>query len=160
MKNQRRLIKEKTENQTPGEFFYIQPIDGNMFEWHFTLRGMTGSIYEGGLFHGCFKIPNDYPLKPPDMYMFNNSGRYETNKKICLTFTSFHQEEWTPAWTLRSMMEALCAYFVIDDNGIGSIKSTDSERKLIAINSRKYTCPQCGNLINIEDKILNYHSNK
>ncbi len=145
------------DNQTPSEFFYIQPLQNDMFKWHFTMRGMPGTCYEGGLYHGYFDIPHDYPLAPPNIYFMNQSGRYQPNTKICLTITSYHKEEWTPAWTLRTMMEAVCAYFTVDDSGIGSLKSSDNERKAFAISSRTYKCPHCGDLASAEKLILESH---
>lgn len=38
-----------------------------------------------------------------------------------MSITSYHKEEWTPAWTMRTMMEAIIAHFVVEDKGIGSI---------------------------------------
>ena len=157
MKNQKRLAKEKMDNETPSEFFYIQPLPNDMFKWHFTMRGMPGTVYEGGLYHGYFEIPHDYPLSPPNIYFLNQSGRYQTNTKICLTITSYHKEEWTPAWTLRTMMEALCAYFTVNDSGIGSMTCSDNERKNYAKSSRAYKCPQCGEVTNAEKLILEKH---
>ena len=107
-----RLLKEKKVNKDGYENFYIQPLQSNLFEWHFTLKGAKGSSYEGGLYHGYFQIPKDYPLAPPNIYFLNKSGRYEINKKICMNITSYHKEEWTPAWTLRTMMQAIGAHFI------------------------------------------------
>ena len=107
-----RLLKEKKVNMNGYENFYIQPLPKNLYEWHFTLKGAEGSVYEGGLYHGYFQIPKDYPLAPPNIYFLNRSGRYEINKKICMNITSYHKEEWTPAWTLRTMMQAIGAHFI------------------------------------------------
>ena len=108
---QGRLRKEKKDNLPGSENFYIQPLDNDLYEWHFTIKGCKDTVYDGGLYHGYFQIPKDYPLAPPNIYFMNKSGRYEINKKICMNITSYHKEEWTPAWTLRTMMEAVCAYF-------------------------------------------------
>ena len=153
MKNAKRLQKEKQENLTPDEFFFVQPMHNDMFKWHFTLRGMPGSPYENGLYHGYFDIPNDYPFSPPNIYFFNESGRYQPNIKLCLTITTYHKEEWSPAWTIRTMTQAMCSYFIVDDSGIGSITKSLAERKKMAIESRKYVCPQCGPLLDIEKLI-------
>ena len=157
MKNMKRLSKEKLDNETPDEFFYVQPLNNDMFKWHFTLKGMPGSPYQGGLYHGYFEIPNDYPLSPPNIYYLNESGRYQPNTKLCLTITSYHKEEWTPVWTIRAMTQAMCSYFIVDDSGIGSISKTQDERKKIAITSRNYKCPQCGPLVDIEKLIIEKH---
>ena len=107
-----RLTKERKDNIKGDPSFYIQPLKDDLFEWHFTLRGPKDTSYHKGLYHGYFQIPKDYPLAPPNIYFLNKSGRYQINKKICLNITSYHKEEWTPAWTLRTMMQALTAYFI------------------------------------------------
>ena len=160
MKNAKRLAKEKEDNLTPDEFFYVQPLQDDMFKWHFTLRGMPGSPYENGLYHGYFEIPNDYPLSPPNIYFLNESGRYQPNTKLCLNITSYHKEEWTPAWTIRSMTQAICSYFIVEDSGIGSISKSESERRKMAITSRTFKCPHCGQLEKIEELILAKHKKK
>ena len=109
---QGRLLKEKKDNLKGFDNFYIQPLDNNLFCWHFTFKGQEGTDYEGGLYHGYFEIPNDYPLAPPNIFFLNENGRYKVNTKICMNITSHHKEEWTPAWTLRTMMQAIVAYFV------------------------------------------------
>ena len=156
MLNQRclkRLQREKEENNTPGENFYIQPIQNKMHEWHFTLIGVKGTPYEGGIYHGKIVLPMTYPIHPPDIYFFNESGRYRPNTKICLNITSYHREQWTPTWRISTMMNAVSAYFVCDEGGVGSMRLSAAERKKIAVTSRDYKCVSCGDLVQIEKKI-------
>lgn len=154
----KRLEKEKADNKIPGEFFYVQPLDGDMYTWHFTIRGVPGSPYETGLYHGRFILPKDYPLNPPDIYFANASGRYQPDVKICLNITGYHKESWSPIWSLKKMMEAICAYFVCDEGGIGSVNTNANERKKIAKESREFSCKQCGALKDIEKHILSTHN--
>ena len=79
---------------------------------HFTIRGPNEGGFQGGRYHGTFPFkhtflskimilgrmvfPTDYPFKPPDIYFLTPNGRFEIGKKICLSITSFHQEEWRP----------------------------------------------------------------
>ena len=154
MKNIRRLQKEAAENKAPGEYFYIQPLPNDMLTWHFTFIGPEGTDYEGGVYHGYFTLPANYPLSAPDIYYTNESGRYEPNTRICLTITSYHNEEWTPAWTLRTMMEAANAYFIDEGDGIASIRCSSEQRKEFAEKSRNYECSHCGSVAEIEKKIL------
>jgi ubiquitin-conjugating enzyme E2 J1 len=37
----------------------------NVFDWHFVVRGPTGTDFEGGVYHGRIMLPTDYPFKPP-----------------------------------------------------------------------------------------------
>ncbi len=150
----KRLLKEREENSKGFDFFYIQPLKNDLYKWHFTMKGVKGSPFEGGLYHGYFQIPVDYPMSPPNIYFLSESGRYMTNKKVCMNITTYHKEEWSPAWTLRTMMEAINAHFVVEDNGIGSLKKSSSIRKEIAKKSRSYECPQCGKLAEIAKKFI------
>lgn len=145
-----RLDKEKVENETPGEGFYAQPTADSKFKWHFTLRGVEGTCYEGGLYHGLLDLGEKYPLEPPNLYFLNESGRYQPNTKICLNITSYHKESWSPIWNVRKMLEAICAYFVCDEGGIGSMVQTPAQRQNIAKKSRDYACPECGPMVKIE----------
>lgn len=62
-------------------------------------------------------LPSDFPMSPPDIYFytvqithvcyFQENGRFEVNKKICLTITSYHKEEWSPSWTSTSNLYSL-----------------------------------------------------
>lgn len=45
------------------------PLEDNMFEWHFTIRGPTETEFEGGIYHGRLVLPSEYPLKPPAIYL-------------------------------------------------------------------------------------------
>ena len=149
----KRLMKEKKDNDTPGEFFYIQPLKEDYYTWHFTFMGPKDTCYDKGLYHGKILLPSDYPLSPPDIYYLNKNGRYNINTKICLTITSHHKESWTPAWTLRTMMEAINAYFLVDGGGIGSIRTDAKIRSSLALESRKFNCSHCGKLADIEKLI-------
>lgn len=110
------------------------------------MLGPKDTVYEGGVYHGYFEIPFNYPLGPPNIYFMNPNGRYQINKKICMTITSYHKEQWSPAWSLRTMMMAMMAHFVVEDKGIGSIRPSDKDRKKIAKESINYTCPKCGEI--------------
>ena len=67
------------------------------------------------------------------------------NKKICLSFTSFHQELWQPAWGIRLILEALISFFPAPSDGaIGSLNWSKEERRKLAKKSQEYVCPRCG----------------
>ena len=145
-----RLEKERVENLKPGENFYAQPLSDNKYKWHFTLKGVKDTPYEDGIYHGLLDLPLKYPLEPPNIYFYNESGRYQVNTKICLNITSYHKESWSPVWGVRKMMEAISAYFVCDEGGIGSLNDKPENRKKFAKKSRSYVCEHCGPLTEIE----------
>ena len=104
----RRITRELSEIQsTPSSHWTIQVIGDNILEYHFTIRGPPGTEFEGGLYHGRLLLPFNYPFAPPSILLLNPSGRFEVNKKICLSMSNYHPELWQPAWGIRTIMEAL-----------------------------------------------------
>ena len=43
----KRLLKEAQELKTQTELYFAQPLEDNIFEWHFTIRGSIGTDFEG-----------------------------------------------------------------------------------------------------------------
>lgn len=53
---------------TNSPFLYFQSIvQDNIYEWHFTIRGPSGTEFEGGIYHGRILLPPEYPFKPPNI---------------------------------------------------------------------------------------------
>jgi hypothetical protein len=78
------------------------------------------------------------------------NGRFELNKKICLSITGYHPEYWLPAWGIRTVLLGLLGFMTTKANGaIGGIDYTESERKILAQRSRNWKCSTC-ELTNIE----------
>jgi len=147
MNGKKRLMTELTKlRNTPPDFFFAEPLDDNIYEWHFTVIGPENSAYEGGLYHGKVLLPEQYPIKPPDVIFMTPSGRFEIGKKLCLTNTSYHPESWSPLWTIRNMIESIFMIFPQKDvAGIGHIRTTpDVEIRRLAEESKKWKCNNCG----------------
>ena len=71
------------------------------------------------------------------------NGRFEVNTPICLSFSSFHPEEWQPSWggrvlyapyrVVRTILEAIISFFPIESEGaVGSITCSSKLRKQFA----------------------------
>ena len=63
----KRLFREAKELQEATEEYYAQPLEDNLFEWHFTVRGPPDTEFDGGLYHGRIIMPAEYPMKPPNI---------------------------------------------------------------------------------------------
>ena len=142
----RRIMSEYRKlKENPEPDFVAAPLDdNNLFNWHFIIKGPKGSPFEGGLYHGELLLPSTYPAKPPDIIFRTPNGRFQTNTKICLTFTSFHPEQWTPSWNIRTILTALIAFFPTKAEGaVGGIDRSDEERRRLAEESRNWHCDRC-----------------
>jgi len=115
-----------------------------MFEWHFTIRGPADSEFAGGVYHGKILLPPEYPFKPPNIVFVTPSGRFETNVKVCLSFSAHHPELWQPAWGIRLILEAIISFLPTPaDGAIGALDWTKEERAKLAKESVKFHCPVC-----------------
>ena len=78
------MVKDKAPN------LFSQPLENDLFIWHFTILGPENTDFHEGIYHGQIVLPFEYPFKPPDIYFFTKNGRFEISTKICLTITQYH----------------------------------------------------------------------
>ncbi|KAK7072856.1 Ubiquitin-conjugating enzyme E2 J1 [Halocaridina rubra] len=141
----KRLFREAKELHEATEEYYAQPLEDNLFEWHFTVRGPPDTEFDGGIYHGRIIMPADYPMKPPNIIFLTPNGRFETNKKICLSISGHHPETWQPSWSIRTALLAIIGFMPTPANGtIGSLDYTPQERAKLAKKSQEYECVECG----------------
>ena len=62
-------MREAIELKDPTPMYFAQPLEENLFEWHFTILGPSGTDFEGGLYHGRIILPTEYPMKPPSIIL-------------------------------------------------------------------------------------------
>lgn len=48
---------------------FHRPLQDNLFEWHFSVRGPPDSDFDGGVYHGRIVLPPEYPMKPPSIIL-------------------------------------------------------------------------------------------
>lgn len=117
----------------------------NLFEWHFAIRGPPDTEFEGGVYHGRILLPPEYPFKPPSFMFLTPNGRFETQKKVCLSISNHHPEHWQPTWGVRTALVALIAFLPTPAEGaLGSLEYTKEEREKLAQQSRSHF-PTYGN---------------
>ncbi|KAI9765724.1 MAG: hypothetical protein M1840_007157 [Geoglossum simile] len=148
----RRILREASELATsPSPDFHAAPLETNLFEWHFTLRGPPSTPYSSGLYHGRIMLPPTYPLRPPSFRFLTPSGRFETNREICLSISGHHEETWQPAWGLRTALVALRAFMEGEARGqVGGMEAGEGLRRKLAGESRSWVCQGCGGRRNDE----------
>uniref|UniRef100_A0A3B3U737 Ubiquitin-conjugating enzyme E2 J1 n=1 Tax=Poecilia latipinna TaxID=48699 RepID=A0A3B3U737_9TELE len=141
----KRLMKEAAELRDPTEHYHAQPLDDNLFEWHFSVRGPPDSDFDGGVYHGRIVLPPEYPMKPPSIILLTPNGRFEVGKKICLSISGHHPETWQPSWSIRTALIAIIGFMPTKGEGaIGSLDYTPEERKTLAKKSQDFCCEACG----------------
>lgn len=96
------------------EFVQTYHNESNMLEIYFMIKGASDSDYAGGFYIGKIEHNKDYPFKAPDYYMYTPNGRFDTGEKLCTTNSSFHQDNWSPAWGLSTLLHGFVAFMLSD----------------------------------------------
>src|SRR3989338_1393931 len=140
----RRLMTEMRDmTRRPSADLYAHPVDDNLFEWHFTIRGAEDSDYAGGIYHGRILLPSGYPLHPPHIVFLTPNGRFEVGAKICLSASAHHPDQWNPAWSVNTLLLALRAFMPTPGLGAnGAIEPTPTARREPPLASREDVRPR------------------
>eukprot|EP00494_Astrolonche_serrata_P009730 UN09787 len=99
---------------------------------------MVFMILIRGLLFRNVKIPKEYPLKPPQITMITPNGRFECNKALCLSISSYHPELWNPTWTVETILVGIYSFMIESTPTTGSIETTSSAKRLYAKKSLEY----------------------
>lgn len=139
----RRLTKElralqKDPIKTPK--ITVAPNEANILEMHYVIEGSAKTPYAGGTYHGKLLFPKDYPLKPPSVMMLTPSGRFQPNRRLCLSMSDFHPETWNPMWSVSTILTGLYSFMLDTAPTLGSIETTTSQKQKYVRQSLEYNC--------------------
>jgi len=136
----KRLANEvKLLEKEPLHYITAYPDKNNELIWYFMIKGQKDTIYENGEYIGKIEHSPKYPAEPPAYTMLTPSGRYEINKKICLTNSNFHRGDWNPLWNIKTILIGFYSIFLADDTtGIAHIHDSNEKRLEYAIKSIDY----------------------
>eukprot|EP00941_MAST-03F_sp_MAST-3F-sp1_P001265 g1265.t1 len=139
MNNLRRIYADLREVKNAANPMYTAlPLEEDMRQWFFTIRGPPDSDFEGGIYHGRIILPSEYPFKPPNIMLLTPSGRFEVKQKICLSLSAHHPESWQPAWGIRTILEAIISFMPSPGEGaVGALDWPPEQRRRAARISRK-----------------------
>lgn len=131
-KDYQRLLKE------PVPYMKAAPLETNILEWRYIIIGAPKTPYEGGIYQGKLMFPKDFPFKPPAIYMMTPNGRFQVNTRLCLSISDYHPDTWNPAWTVSTIITGLMSFMNDNQPTLGSMVTSESERKLLAKKSKAY----------------------
>jgi len=133
-----RELKAIQKNPLTNPRVYTTPLERNILEWHYVIEGSSSTPYEGGFYWGKLVFPKEYPLKPPSVMMLTPNGRFRIGKRLCLSMSDFHPESWNPMWSVSTIITGLISFMVETAPTLGSIESTESQKKNFARLSLDY----------------------
>ncbi|KAN0050930.1 hypothetical protein ACTA71_004231 [Dictyostelium dimigraforme] len=134
-----RLKREFQEiSKNPIENILVTPSPSNILEWHYVILGASNTPYEGGVYYGQLIFKYNYPLSPPSILMTTPSGRFETQKRLCLSISDYHPESWSPSWSTSSILLGLLSFMSDNEVTAGSIVTTNDEKRILATKSMDF----------------------
>ena len=110
--------------------------------WYYVIYDLKDCPYEGGFYMGRIIFPKQYPLKPPGIEMITPNGRFQVNKRICMSMSDYHPESWNPTWNVQTIIIGLVSFMCTDERTAGCIISTDQDKRVFAKNSLDYCLKQ------------------
>jgi len=119
----------------PVPYIVAEPLPSNLLEWHYVVTGPDDSPYKGGMYHGKLVFPREFPFKPPSIYIITPNGRFETNKRLCLSISDYHPDTWNPSWSVSTILTGLLSFMLETTPTLGSIESGEREKRKFAFNS-------------------------
>lgn len=125
----------KNLKKDPVPYIHAEPLPWNILEWHYVIAGPESSLYTGGYFHGTLVFTQQYPFKPPSIYMQTPNGRFQTNRRLCLSISDYHPDEWNPAWSVSSILTGLLSFMLENTRALGTIETTNAEKSKFARDS-------------------------
>ncbi|CAJ0648573.1 11040_t:CDS:2 [Entrophospora sp. SA101] len=135
----KRLTKEYISIQNnPVPYLIAKPLENNILEWHYVIRGPQDTPYHNGEYHGVLQFPVEYPFKPPSIRMTTPSGRFQTDTRLCLSMSDFHPSSWNPSWGVATILNGLLSFMTSDETTTGSIKTSDIDKKTYASRSHQF----------------------
>lgn len=137
---EKRLHNEvKDLNKNKMEFIQGIQDETNKLIFYFLLKGDKDSSYKNGYYIGKILLPQNYPEKPGDFIMLTPNGRFDIEKKICLSNTGYHLDTASPIWSIRNVLIGIFSIWMDDKEcGISHIKDSPEKRKEYAKNSIEY----------------------
>jgi len=135
----KRLTKEYINIQkSPPAYLYARPLESNILEWHYVLKGPPDTPYFGGEYHGKLIFPSEYPFKPPSIRMITPNGRFQVDTRLCLSMSDFHPGTWNPSWSVATILNGLLSFMSQDESTTGSIVTTAYEKTIYATRSHVF----------------------
>lgn len=134
----KRLTKDFAKiRKDPIENCWIAPTEDNILLWYFIFE-LKDKPFKNCQVLCIMDFPKEYPLKAPDIKVLTPTGRFETGRKICMTNTGFHNESWSPLWSLNNLIIGFISSFYEKQTGLGHLMESDAHRMMLSAQSRTY----------------------
>ena len=147
----RRVAKEFTDlanNPIPNVKVKMDPTDN--LNWYCLIHDLGDEEYKNGEYILLIKLSPRYPFEAPDFFLLTPNGRFEIRRKLCFSNSSYHQETWSPIWTMRTIIMGFLSFFLEKSSrGVGHIDAPAEAKQELAQGSRVYNAAKHGSIMSL-----------
>lgn len=137
LRNNRIMREYRDILNNPCEYALIVQDTDNILNWYCLIRKIEE--YPEGEYIFNITLPKDYPFTGPDFVILTPNGRFEINKQICFSNSSFHPETWSPLWNINMMVTGFVSMFrESTSTGIGHMNYDATVCNKYALNSHSF----------------------
>lgn len=118
--NEYKRLKKK-----PMDFVTFEMNEANIYEWKFTISGLTNSeYYKGGSYDGIVTFPKEYPMRPPVVKFTSRlfHPNIYSDGKLCISILhegtdetgyEHEHERWSPILNVQTIFLSIIS--ILDD---------------------------------------------
>jgi ubiquitin-conjugating enzyme E2 J2 len=126
----------------PEDNIIVVMDDANIKRWYALILGNHEPYHRAEILF-MFKVPDEYPHKPPSVECLTPNGIFELGGPLCVSISEFHRESWVKSLGItgyaKQLWNALLCFS--PDDTINSIRVTwtsPETRQSLANQSRAY----------------------
>lgn len=111
----------------------------NILNWYCLIYDLNEPGFINGQYIFNIRMSPNYPFSPPEFFFLTPNGRFDTNKKLCFSNSSYHKESWSPLWTIKTIILGFLSFFLEKtSSGIGHLTTTIEDKQELANLSSDY----------------------
>ena len=111
----------------------------NLLDWYCMIYDLNEEGYKNGQYIFNIKMSPNYPFDPPEFYFLTPNGRFDIDKKLCFSNSSYHKESWSPLWTIKTIILGFLSFFLEKkSSGVGHLTLSIDEKIIFAEKSQEY----------------------
>jgi ubiquitin-protein ligase len=136
----KRIEKEYNElKTTPLPNIKIAHSPTNLLDWYCLIYDLNEAGFTNGEYIFNIRMSPNYPFEPPEFFFLTPNGRFDINKKLCFSNSSYHKESWSPMWTIKTIILGFLSFYLEKTSkGIGHLNTTIEEKNKFANLSKNY----------------------
>ena len=122
----------------------------NLLDWYCMIYDLDEEGYKNGQYIFNIKMSPNYPFDPPEFYFLTPNGRFDIDKKLCFSNSSYHKESWSPLWTIKTIILGFLSFFLEKkSSGVGHLTLSIDEKIIFAEKSQEYNKTKLTKYLNL-----------